>query len=68
MSKENLADAQYYLRKALTLYGPDLSLSHPWVSESDRWKELVFALLVQVSHCPEGDLRKLACHVTSFDH
>jgi hypothetical protein len=67
MNTSNLTKAQYLLRKALTLYGRDLAPSHPWVWEFDRWKELVFALLVQVSSTPESHVRQVVGHMADLD-
>lgn len=59
MSVEDLTEAQYLLRKLLVLHGRELALSNPWVSEFDRWKELLFALLVQVLDMPEHRVRRI---------
>lgn len=63
MSPDHPENARYLLRKALTLYGRDLAARHPWMRESDRWKELVFALLVQISSMPESRVRQLVGHL-----
>ncbi len=59
MNTVNLTEAQYVLRKTLALHGQDLTLRHTWVWEVDRWKELVFALLVQVSSAHEDRVREI---------
>lgn len=59
MNATNDSEAQYLLRKLLTLEGPDLAIGHPWLWEADRWKELVFALLTRVVSLPENEARAL---------
>lgn len=67
MNTDSRTKAQYLLRKALTLYGRDVALQHPWMWEADRWQEMVFALLVQVLNSPEGRVRQLVGHLTDLN-
>ena len=55
-------EATYAVRKALTLAAEELASHHPWVSEHDRWRELVFALLTRIVDMPQEDLR-MATHL-----
>jgi hypothetical protein len=54
------AEIQYLLRRAVAAEGPSFAWSHLWVSERDRWKELVFALLTHVTSLPHFEIRQLA--------
>lgn len=67
MAPVNTAEATYLLRKALSLYGAELAISHPWVWEGERWKELVFALLAQVSDLSEDKVRELTDQLDYLD-
>lgn len=60
MNDAHVSEAKYLLRKLLNEYGPALSATHAWVWESDRWRELVFALLTQTSRLEETRLREIA--------
>jgi len=60
MAKIDISEARYLLLRELRSYGEELSLSHPWVWEGERWKELVFAILAQLSDLAEDDVRELA--------
>jgi len=59
MAAKNKTEAHYLLRKLLSLEAADLSLNHAWVWETDRWKELVFALLTRVTDMDEAHLRDI---------
>jgi len=52
------SDTWYFLRKLLTVYGPQLMPAPRYVWEADRWNELVFSLLVQVSAVPQSIVRR----------
>ncbi len=45
----------------------DLALSHPWLSEHDRWKELVFALLTRISVLPEAQIRSATDYLSALN-
>lgn len=60
MNDAEVSEAKYLLRKLLNEYGPALSATHVWVWESDRWRELVFALLTQTSRLEETRVREIA--------
>ncbi len=44
MDRNAAAEAEYQLQKILTVEASKRTFALPWLSESDRWKELVFAL------------------------
>ena len=67
MSRNSPIDAEFLLRKALGSYGAALAINHPWVWEGERWQELVFALLAQVSDLPEDEVRVLAEQMQDLD-
>ena len=67
MSRNSPIDAEFVLRKALGSYGAALSINHPWVWEGERWQELAFALLAQVSDLPEDEVRALAEQMQDLD-
>ena len=52
------SDTRYFLRKLLTVYGPELMPAPRYVWREDRWNELVFSLLVQVSAVPQSIVRR----------
>jgi hypothetical protein len=54
------AEVQYLLRRVVVVDGPSIAPSHMWVSERERWKELVFALLTGVTSLPHSEIRVLA--------
>jgi hypothetical protein len=60
-------DAQYLLRKMLVLAGEEVSASHQWLSEIERWKELVFALLTQTTKLPQTTVRVLTDEMLQLD-
>ncbi len=49
--------ARYVMRKLVALEAAEVAAVHPWINEADRWKELVFALLVRIGDLPEPRLR-----------
>ena len=57
MGTDVLGDAQYLMRKIVALEAAEVAAMHPWLRESDRWNELVFALLTRVADIPEPTLR-----------
>lgn len=59
MNGTNNSEAQYLLRKLLTLETADLALRQPWLWEADRWKELVFAFLTRIVSKDEDQVREL---------
>jgi hypothetical protein len=56
-SKAANDEAQHLLRKMLMLRGSEIAASHQWVSEAERWKELVFALLTRTTSLPQVTVR-----------
>jgi hypothetical protein len=50
-------EVQYLLRQAVVVDGPSLASSHVWISERERWKELVFALLTALTSRPHSEVR-----------
>jgi hypothetical protein len=60
-------DAQYILRKLLFLGGAEFADSHQWLSEADRWKEMVFALLTCCTKLPQQDVRLLSDELFQLD-
>lgn len=59
MTRRDPAEARYLLRKLKTQEAADVVLSHPWVRESDRWRELAFALLTSIGRGSEPEIRAL---------
>ena len=59
MSTRDLTEAQYLMRKIVALEAADVAAIHPWLRESDRWNELVLALLTRISSMAEPELRAL---------
>jgi len=57
MGTDVLGDAQYLMRKIVALEAAEVAAMHPWLRESDRWNELVFALLTRIADIPEPTLR-----------
>ena len=53
-------DAHFVLRKLLADVGADVAAPHMWVLETERWRELAFALLTRTSHLREQELRSLS--------
>lgn len=66
MSKER-AEEQYLLRKTLTSMSSEFADFHPWLMESDRWNELVFAFLCRISDKPESEIRELTDIMSNLD-
>jgi hypothetical protein len=56
-------DAHFVLRKLLADVGADVAAHHMWILETERWRELAFALLTRTSHLPEQELRSLSYHL-----
>ncbi len=56
MEEEGIVEAQVELRKLFSRYGGDLPY-HQWPLESERWAELVLALLAQTVSWHDLDLR-----------
>jgi hypothetical protein len=67
MAKTDTSEARYLLLRELRSHGEELSMSHPWVWEGERWKELVFAILTQVSDLAEDDARELATELDDLE-
>src|SRR5262249_17133223 len=63
MGTQIQGDAHFVLRKLLADAGADVAARHMWVLETERWRELAFALLTRVSHFPEQELRSLSHHL-----
>ena len=53
------ADALFALRTLMARHGALISAHHMWVSEHDRWLELVFAIFAATCKAPEDVLRNL---------
>ena len=60
-------DAAYRLRKLLATEGAELAQAQPWLWEFDRWKELIFALLAQISAIPQTEIRLLVDQMVDLD-
>jgi hypothetical protein len=67
VTTSNASEARYLLLRELKSHGGELAVSHPWVWEGERWKELVFALLTQVSDVSEDVVRELTNHLEDLD-
>lgn len=60
-------EAVFQLRKALATAGSELPATHPWFFEGDRWKELIFALLIPATGLPEARVRELTDLMQDLD-
>jgi hypothetical protein len=60
-------EAKHLLRKMLLYGGAEVTASHQWVSEVDRWKELVFALLTQMTKLPQSSVRVMTDHLLHLE-
>jgi len=59
MRHEDETEAHFLVRKLLTAEQPTSASAHPWISEDDRWIELVFSVLSRVAHdVPEREVRR----------
>jgi hypothetical protein len=69
MQKNNAAndEAQHLLRKMLLYGGTEVAGSHQWLSEFDRWKELVLALLTRTTSLPQNTVRLVTEHLLHLD-
>jgi len=69
MHKNNTAndEAQHLLRKMLLYGGAEVAGSHQWLSEIDRWKELVLALLTRTTKLPQTTVRLVTDHLLHLD-
>src|ERR1700674_299544 len=54
---DDLMEAEHFLRRLLLQNGQQVAGVHRWMSEHERWTELVFALLAAVSKLPEQRVR-----------
>jgi hypothetical protein len=59
MTDHAQSNAEFALRKAMMRHGRMVNGSHVWISEHDRWLELVFAIFASTSKSPEEQLRLL---------
>jgi hypothetical protein len=59
-------DANFLMRKLLVRYGAELAEAHPWLSEHDRWLELVFSMLASSSNLPEERVRELVSQLDAL--
>lgn len=59
MNKNNQLGARFILQKLLLRHGDEVAASHRWLSEQDRWNELVFAIFASLGGLPEHKLRAL---------
>ena len=57
MNANSHPEAEYVLRRALALVDDDLAARHRWLWETERWHELVVALLSRVTVRSEMDVR-----------
>jgi hypothetical protein len=60
-------EADYRLRKAFALHGDSLEINHRWVTEIERWKELVLALLRYSTAQPDELLREMVDLLDDLD-
>src|SRR2546427_5798374 len=58
--KSSHGEAEFLLRKLLLYGGNEVAHSYRWLSEAERWKELVFALLTRTTKLPQIAVRDLA--------
>jgi len=56
MAKSNSSELDFQLRKLLTKYS-EVFDSHLWLSEHDRWVELIFCLVSTISNQSDPDVR-----------
>jgi hypothetical protein len=59
--------AHHLLKKLIYVAGGSVASSHQWLWEGERWKELVFALLAQVSTVGEDAVREIADELYQLD-
>jgi hypothetical protein len=57
--------SHYVLRSAMRRHIGDLSISHRWLNEFDRWKELVFSIFARISQVNELRLRDIVDDLAS---
>ena len=57
MNTSKYSEAEYVLRRALALADDELTAQHRWLWETERWHELVVALLTRVTARPEINVR-----------
>lgn len=59
--------AEYLLRKMLLQEAKGLALEYPWLSENDRWAELVFAILSSIVSLQEDEVREIVEQMADLD-
>jgi hypothetical protein len=60
-------DPKYILRKLLLRHADQLAATHQWLSERERWSELVFAVFASVSQLSEERLRAVVQEMNALD-
>jgi hypothetical protein len=58
--------AEFSLQKLLLVHGEQLAAHHQWISEEDRWFELIFSLLVTACDLPEWQVRGVVDRIASI--
>ncbi len=60
--------ARFILRKLISAGPPTSSAAHPWISEDDRWAELVFSIFSRVAaNVSESEARRAVHRLVSLD-
>ncbi len=66
MTRKAVDECRFQLQQIMLRDGEELMANQPWATEQDRWIELVFAVLAEVSDLPEDVLREAAEEVNAF--
>lgn len=66
MTRNSVDECRYQLQRLLLRDGQELLDTQPWALEQDRWVELVFAILSELSDLPEDVLRETAEEMDGF--
>jgi hypothetical protein len=64
-TRESNEEAVYCVSR-IAVDGGALLGTQPWAWESARWRELVFALLTQIAHVPERQVRRAASQMEAL--
>lgn len=66
MDDRAVDECRFQLQQLMVHDCKELIANQPWALEQDRWVELVFAILSEVSHLPEPVVRELAEDLAAF--
>jgi hypothetical protein len=62
-----LSDESFLLRKLIVKYADNVVDNHRWIWESDRWKELVFAIISRSTGTSEREARMITEKLNMLD-